>query len=154
MSKSFSGPVAELLPHRPPMLLVDELLNDTSESVEVATRVRRDALFTTDEGWPAWVGAELMAQTIGVWGGLYRLRMGQAVQIGFFLGTRRYESSVQHFPVGAQLVISAELELASAQGLGVFNCVITMNGEAVATASLNVFQPPDIKQYLTEVSGA
>ncbi len=151
MTKSFSGPVSELLPHRPPMLLIDALLEDSPEHVRVSALVRREALFVTEEGWPGWVGAELMAQSIGVWGGLLRLSRGEAVQVGFLLGSRRYECRVPFFPVGARLEINAVQEIVSEQGLAVFNCTLFMDGEPVATANLNVFQPPDVSAYLKEL---
>lgn len=153
MAKSFQGPIVELLPHRPPMQLVDELLADGDEFARAGVTVRRDAMFATEEGWPGWVGAELMAQTVAAWAGLQRLKNQQKVQLGFFLGARRYESSLAVFPVGAKLEIEGKLELLSEQGLAVFNCAIFMNGaaEPVATANLNVFQPSDVTEYLKEI---
>jgi predicted hotdog family 3-hydroxylacyl-ACP dehydratase len=132
------------------MQLVDALLDDGDEFARVETTVRRDAMFVTEEGWPGWVGAELMAQTVAAWGGLQRLKNQKKVQLGFLLGARRYECSIPVFPVGARLEILGKIELISEQGLAVFDCAIFMNGEPVpvATANLNVFQPPDITEYL------
>lgn len=153
MAKSFHGPIVELLPHRPPMQLVDALLDDGDEFARTETTVRRDAMFANEDGWPGWVGAELMAQTVAAWGGLQRRKNAQKVQLGFLLGTRRYECAVPTFPVGARLEILGKLELVSDQGLAVFDCAIFMNGasEPVATAHLNVFQPDDVTEYLKEV---
>lgn len=154
MSKSFLGPIAELLPHRPPMLLVDALVADSEDTARVEATVRRDAMFATDEGWPGWVGAELMAQTVGTWAGIQRVKNREKVLLGFFLGTRRYECKVPFFPLGAKLEIEGKLELLSEQGLAVFLCALYMNGaaEPVATASLNVFQPPNVDEYLKEIA--
>ena len=133
-----------------PADLVQRRFNDT---IRPGTVLVGDITYVaTDEGWPGWVGAELMAQTVAAWGGLQRLKSGQQVQLGFFLGARRYESAVPHFPLGAKLEIHGTMELVSEQGLAVFNCAIFMNGaaEPVATASLNVFQPSNVEAYLKE----
>jgi predicted hotdog family 3-hydroxylacyl-ACP dehydratase len=139
-----------LVPHRRPMLLLDRLLFDDGQRVRVGVTVRADALFVRQGAWPSWTGVELMAQAIAAWGGLRRTERGEAVRVGFLLGTRRYRGPVDGFPVGAQLTVEAEQELVTAQGLGVFACRI-LEGEVVrATASLNVFQPDDVQAYLAE----
>jgi hypothetical protein len=132
------------------MLLIDELLHDDLDQVRACVTVRRDQLFVTDEGMPAWVGVELMAQTVAAWGGMRRRDAGQQVQLGFLLGTRKYETRVPFFPIGQRVEISARLEMVSEAGLGVFISTIEVGGKAVATASLNVFQPPNVEAYLRE----
>lgn len=144
-------PITDLVPHRRGMLLLDELLDDRVEEVRCALTVRRDLLFVTDDGLPAWVGVELMAQTVASWAGLRHLEAGEAIQLGFLLGTRRYEVKVPFFPFGKRLVICARQELVSEQGLAVFICRIELDGEVVATASLNAFQPPNVEEYLKEL---
>ena len=148
MACSFDGPIAELLPHRPPMLLVDRLLEDDPEMVRVEAWVKRDGLFVTDEGMPAWVGIELMAQTVASWAGLRRLEARQPVRLGFLLGTRKYECSLPMFPLGARLEIVARQELVAENGLAVFACQIHLEGAIVASANLNAFQPPNVDEYL------
>ena len=151
MPLSFDGPISELIPHRGPMLLVDRLIADDAELVRVEVTVRRDTLFVTDEGMPAWVGIELMAQTVASWAGLRRREINQPVRLGFLLGTRRYECTRPFFPLGARLEIEAHQELVSENGLAVFTCRILLEGEAIATASLNAFQPPNVDEYLQGV---
>jgi predicted hotdog family 3-hydroxylacyl-ACP dehydratase len=143
-------PITDLVPHRGGMLLIDELLHDDLDQVRACVTVRRDQLFVTDEGMPAWVGVELMAQTVAAWGGMRRRDAGQQVQLGFLLGTRKYETRVPFFPIGQRVEISARLEMVSEAGLGVFISTIEVGGKAVATASLNVFQPPNVEAYLRE----
>lgn len=142
--------LTELVPHRGNMLLLDELLDESIEEVRCAVTVRRDHLFVTDEGMPAWVGVELMAQTVASWAGLRRLERGEQVQLGFLLGTRRYETKRPFFPFGARLIIGARQELVSEQGLAVFVCTISLDGEVIATASLNAFQPPNVEEFFKE----
>ena len=148
MARSFDGPISELVPHRGPMLLVDRLLADDAELIRVEATVRRETLFVTDAGMPAWVGIELMAQTVASWAVLRGRELNQPVRLGFLLGTRRYECTRPFFPLGARLEIEAHQELVGENGLAVFTCRILLEGEVVATASLNAFQPPNVDEYL------
>lgn len=147
MARSLDVPIEQLVPHRGPMLLVDRLLDDDDEFVRVETTVR-PGLFTEPEGLPAWVGIELMAQTIAAWAGVQRLKAGDRVKLGFLLGSRRYEATQPHFPLGARLEIEARQELMAQNGLAVFACRIAHEGRTLATAHLNVFQPDNIDAYL------
>lgn len=140
-------PVTEVVPHRDGMLLIDELLNESVEEVRCAVTIRSTHLFLQPEGLPAWVGVELMAQTVAAWAGLRRLERKEQVQLGFLLGTRKYECDVPFFPIGARLVMSAKQELVSEQGLAVFNCSIEHGGKVIARASVNAFQPPNVQEF-------
>ena len=148
--KIFEGSISQLVPHRGLMLLIDRLLFHNEETVRTEAMVTRDRLFLEALGWPAWVGLELMAQTVAAWGGLRQWAAEEPVKLGFLLGSRRYESTVSHFAVGAKLEIEARQELVSESGLAVFECSIHQDGARVASAHLNVFQPPDVEAYLRE----
>jgi predicted hotdog family 3-hydroxylacyl-ACP dehydratase len=148
MARSFEGPIAELVPHRGPMLLVDRLLEDDLESVRVEATVKPGQLFLADGGLPAWVGIELMAQTIAAWAGARAKERGEPVRLGFLLGSRRYEVTEPVFPVGTRLEIEARQEFVAENGLAVFSCRISRAGGVVATAQLNVFRPSDVDEYL------
>ena len=148
MARTFDGHITALLPHRGPMLLVDELLEDDAGMVRVLATVKEAQLFLTPEGLPAWVGIELMAQTVASWAGLRSLEKNEPVKLGFLLGTRRYECTRSFFPVGARIEIEAREELVGENGLAVFACRLTLEGELVATAQLNAFCPPDVEEYL------
>lgn len=154
MPRTFHGPVTDLVPHRASMLLIDSLLEDTSEYVRVDATVRREQIFCTDDGLPGWVGVELMAQCVACWAGLRRLERKQEVQLGFLLGTRRFEIQTPFIPVGTRLEIDARLEIVSEQGLAVFVCSIFRDGAVIATGSLNVFSPDNVDDYIKEALGA
>ena len=148
MPRSFEGPITSLVPHRPPMLLIDRVIADDAEQIRVEAIIKPDQLFVSPEGLPAWVGVELMAQTIASFAGLRALEKNEPVRLGFLLGTRRYECSRPFFAVGARLEIEARQELVGANGLAVFFCTIFLGDEVLATAQLNAFQPPDVEAYL------
>jgi predicted hotdog family 3-hydroxylacyl-ACP dehydratase len=144
----FASPITELVPHRASMLLVERVLAQAPEVVRVETTVRRGALFAAEDGWPSWVGVELMAQAVSSWAGLRARAAGEPVPLGFLLGTRRYRCARPSFRFGTRLEIEARLELAAGTGMRVFACTIEDAGEVLATANLNVYQPPDVEAYL------
>ncbi len=142
--------MAELLPHAGDMILIDELLDYDSEHVRVRLTVRPGTPFSRPDGsLPAWVGIELMAQAIGAYAGCRFLLAGQPIELGFLLGTRRYECNVDSFAVGTKLEVSAVRSLEDETGMGVFECHIQGPGVRVE-ARLNVFRPPEVARYLKE----
>lgn len=142
--------ILELIPHRPPMVLLDEILDHEAEYVRARMRVDRNKMFVDNSGhFPAWAGIELMAQTIAVYAGLQARALGQPVQIGFLVGTRRYESECAAFPPGTELTVSVRKLLLDPQGLGVFECRIDSPVGAIH-ANLNVYRPHDPEAYLEQ----
>lgn len=142
--------IHDVVPHRGRMLFVDKLLASNVDSVAVSAEIRATNLFADADGVPTWVGIEYMAQAIAAWAGCKALARNEPARIGFLLGTRRYETRCQHFPIGAQLRVEATRELFGDNGLGMFSCRI-LDGETVlASAQISVFEPPDPVAFLEE----
>ena len=145
-------PLAELLPHAGDMILIDQVLAFDEEQIETRLTVQSGGLFNREDGsLPAWVGVELMAQSVAAFAGCHARVRGNEVVLGFLLGTRKFECNVEHFPLGAELRIRAQRSLEDDNGMGVFECHITGPG-IHASARLNVFRPPQPEQYLTQTS--
>jgi predicted hotdog family 3-hydroxylacyl-ACP dehydratase len=140
--------VAELLPHAGDMVLLDEVLEVGEDYIVTGLAVRNDGLFLwPDHTVPAWVGLEYMAQTVAAFSGYWRKRQGQAIDLGFLLGTRYYECSVSHFCRGSQLRVRAEKVMDGNNDMSVFDC--RLEGENVyAQAKLNLLLPRDSSVYL------
>ena len=135
--------IADLLPHGPPMLLLDAVVEDAAGSLTTGVTIRPDSPFVVaGNGIPAHVGIEYMAQTCGAFAGLEAHRSGQPVRLGFLLGTRRYRASVPWLPVGWRLTVTADLVFREGQ-MGVFDCRIQHEGAEIATAQITVYQPDD-----------
>jgi predicted hotdog family 3-hydroxylacyl-ACP dehydratase len=86
---------------------------------------------------------------VGALGGAPPRQLGQPVELGFLLGTRKYECNVERFPAGAELHIHASRSLQDDNGMGVFECQLRGPG-IEALARLNVFRPPQVASYLQE----
>jgi predicted hotdog family 3-hydroxylacyl-ACP dehydratase len=131
------------VPHRGAMNLLETVLRCDDDAIEVLVRVPAQGLFSSDDGVPAWVGIEYMAQAVAAWSGARAHAGGGSPKIGYLLGSRRYEAAVQAFPVGAELRVLAQCELMGDNGLGMFDCRIEQGGRVVASGRLSVFEPPE-----------
>lgn len=148
---NFAGvDIESVVPHRGRMLMVDQLLASEPDSVVVSAEVRADNLFADAKGVPTWVGIEYMAQAIAAWAGCRALARKEPAKIGFLLGTRRYDSNCQHFPLGMTLRIEATRELFGENGLGMFSCRILAGESVLASAHVSVYEPPDSAAFLEE----
>ncbi|WP_278396383.1 hotdog family protein [Stutzerimonas kunmingensis] len=143
-------PIAELLPHAGDMILLDGVERFDDDNVETVLQVRADGLLNTADGsLPAWVGVEIMAQSVAAFAGCHARQAGQPVELGFLLGTRSYQCNVEAFPAGADLRVRAHRSLQDDNGMGVFEC--HLDGPGIhAEARLNVFRPPEVASYLQE----
>ncbi|WP_421280556.1 thioester dehydrase [Aeromonas taiwanensis] len=143
MNDPLSLPAIEtLLPHQAPMLLLDRLCAVDAQRVRCETRIgARHALLLDGEGrLPAWVGIELMAQTIAAWAGMQGRLRGEPVRIGMLLGTRKYRCQPEGFAPGTLLTIEACCLLQDG-GMASFDCRILLDGEECAQARLSTYQP-------------
>ena len=143
-------PIAELLPHAGDMIFIEQILSFDDEQIYTRLTVRPNGLFSRPDGsLPAWVGIELMAQSVAAYAGCHARQRGDAVELGFLLGTRKFECNVEHFPAGTELTIHGIRSLEDDNGMGVFECHINAPG-IEASARLNVFRPPQPSQYLEQ----
>jgi predicted hotdog family 3-hydroxylacyl-ACP dehydratase len=150
--RSCSHPVADLLPHAPPIVLLDEVLGWDEGRVIAALTIRPESpFFMTNNGIPSYVGLEYMAQTCGVYAGIEALNLDQPVRLGFLLGTRNFHASTSWFCPGYRLVIEAT-EICRQETMGVFGCRITHDDVELASAQLNLYQPKDASSTFGHLS--
>ncbi len=149
---------ASCLPHSAPMVLIDEVLNVDMENqiVKTSVKIQDNKIFFDKEinGISPLVGIEFMAQTIGCYA---YFKAGKTIpKIGFLLGTRQYENSLEKFENGKTYVITAQ-EIYGDNELVSFECLIYNEGEDenpenyIAKATINAFQPKDAEKYIKEL---
>lgn len=143
-------PIAEVVPHGPPMILLEQLEHYDQDSIITSLTIRYDSLFCDGEKIPAWVGIEYMAQTIATYSGCHARDAAQDVVVGFLVGTRKYQCHVSHFTIGDRLTIHANKIIMGDNGLGVFECKIIHHDAVITEASLNVFQPNNPEEFFKE----
>ncbi|MEM4989627.1 3-hydroxylacyl-ACP dehydratase [Collimonas sp. H4R21] len=140
--------IRRFLPHSGAMVLLDRLLEAGTEELLAEVTIRQDSLFCDGQGVPAWVGVEYMAQAIAAYAGYAAQLRGEAVKIGFLLGTRRYEAGCPGFAVGSVLQVHVQRLLQADNGIGSFECRIHAAGQQLASATITVFQPADAAVFL------
>lgn len=146
-------PIAEVVPHAGEMILLDSIEAIEAERIVCMRTVRADSLFVDADGsLPAWVGVELMAQSIAAWAGCRARADGQPVQLGFLLGTRQYACNVDAFPPGSRLCVEAVRSFHDEHGMGVFTCSIDAPGIR-ANARLTVYRPRNADAFFEQIAG-
>lgn len=134
-------PIAELLPHRAPMLLLDEVLECSPGRARCAVRLGPDSPFMEAGRVRALVALEYMGQAAAACAGLRARQGGGAPVAGLLLGTRELSLAVEHFTVGDALTVEAEA-VAEDERISSFRCRV-LRGEALAAeAVLNVLLLP------------
>ena len=144
----------DLLPHRPPMVLIDEVESFDFEKKRLVARVTitEKQLFYTAGGVPNWVAIEYMAQTAAALVGYYdrHVAPGQPVRPGLLLGTRKLDLKLERFEAGKTYHVVAENAFSDSDAASFVCRIEDDTGETVATANLNAYRPPDMEQFLKE----
>ena len=134
-------PAAEFVMHREPMLLLDTLIEAGEEMSICEWRVGVDDYFVeSEQGVPAYVGVEFMAQCVAVHAGARARIAGYGPPLGFLLGTRHFTSSVSHFGIGNLYRAKCQELIRDDSGMGSYDCVILHGDEQVAEARIAVLE--------------
>lgn len=145
MQERFDSEVLELIPHRPPMLLINQIVS--LSSTESKARVLIDEqtpFYQPDKGVPTWIGLEYMGQTAALIAGFQQREGTTKPHRGFLMGSRKYQTERDYFELSENLIISCQEAALVGESLATFNCtIITQESEQiVAKAMLSVFRKP------------
>jgi len=142
-------PIEAIIPHRGTMLLIDAVTAFDEQTLSARATVHADAWYADAQGaMPAWIGIELMAQSIAAHVALLAMRDGGRARPGVLLGSRSYKALQPSFAGGAQLLIHATELLRSDEGHGAYECTIHHDDVCCAEAVIKVFQPSDFQSFI------
>jgi predicted hotdog family 3-hydroxylacyl-ACP dehydratase len=130
-------PVAQLVPQRPPMLLLDAVLAAGGGSITCAAEVRPDNLFLRDGRAPAATVLEYMAQAIAAERGL---EAAGPPAMGLIAACRSLELHADHLLAGDRLEITAQRGYVGE--LAEYTARVTRDGHLLAEAVLHVVTTP------------
>jgi len=133
--------IRELVPHAPPMLLLDRVLEHDASFTRCSIRSEDSAIFASSGGGvPSWVGLEYMAQCAAVHGGLSSRERGDPPRPGLLLGSRRLQLHVSSFEAGAPLRVVARHHRGRL-GLVTFDCAVESDDghEVLAEGRINLY---------------
>lgn len=130
-------PATDFVPHRPPMLLLDEVGEDTATSVTCYATLRPDCVFLEGDHARPMVAIELVAQASAVYLGLKAIREGRPPRTGVLVGCREAELFAPRLTVGDVLTVKLE-RLFDEPEVSAFDGEVTRGGEVIARVSLSV----------------
>ena len=139
--------VEDLIPHRPPMVLIDAV-----ESVDLQSRTLVASFTARDEWSGNWFALEYMAQAAAALAGVFDREAGEAAgRPGFLLGTRRLALGIARFVPGVKYMVKVVREYEDGDSAA-FSCEIREAGEdsqsGNCSATLTAYRPPQPKVLL------
>jgi predicted hotdog family 3-hydroxylacyl-ACP dehydratase len=141
LEKLIGMQAAEFVLHRPPMLLLDRLVDIGDEFTCCEWQVTDDSEFLhPGSGVPAYVGVEFMAQCVAVHAGARARVRGLAPPLGLLLGTRHFKAATTYFETGASYRTTCRELIRDSSGMGSYECDIQFQDKTVAEACLAVLE--------------
>ena len=140
--KKLAGmPASEFVLHRKPMLLLDRLIDIEPGYVLCDWKVlESNEFFAPGYGVPAYIGVEYMAQSIAVYAGACARVHGLFPPLGFLLGTRHYQTTIQYFELDVTYRVVCRELIRDANGMGSYECRIMHHDMNVAEGRLTVLE--------------
>lgn len=144
--------LSKILPHNPPMILIDDILNYdlTQKTLTAIVKITEDKLFfdKSKNGISSLVGIEFMAQTIGCYA--YFRNNCKPPKLGFLLGSRLFNNALDVFKNGENYKIKVN-EIFTDNQIVVFDCIMyDMHGEEIASTTINVYQTDNVQEFLNK----
>lgn len=99
-------PVSELVPHRPPMLLLVRVLHYGGADIECQARLPRSGPMVAAHRVGVLWALELVAQACAAWSGLAS-GGGEPVTAGYVIASPRFEFATSELPREVALVVRA-----------------------------------------------
>lgn len=132
--------IAELVIHRPPMLLLDRLVDTSDTSATCEVTLSTDSTFIRQGRARAVVSLEYMAQCVAVFAGYQRYIKGKKPTIGYFIGARDVVLGADMLEAGDRLLVRAEHSWIGEKTAS-FKCSVERGAQTIATAMLSVYTP-------------
>lgn len=143
--------IRDLVPHGAGARLLDRIVALAPGELEAEAVVRPGTLFSEPDGsLIAWHSAELMAQAVSAFSTASR-GPGAIPRIGLLLGVRGLRCLLPRFAAGSRLAVRVRESTRDEQGMAVFDCLVTMEGDVVAAGTLTAYEPVDARELLSVV---
>jgi predicted hotdog family 3-hydroxylacyl-ACP dehydratase len=140
MTRFVPGPVAPLVPHRPPMLWIDEVVEDSDDGIVCRVTLRPEHVFLDAGSAESVVTVELMAQSVAAFVGLTDAKKGGTPQPGYLVAIPEARFLVPTVAVGQTLDITCVRRFGDDK-IASFSCVARHGQVVLAEAIINVVRP-------------
>ncbi|MGZ9896954.1 hotdog family protein [Shewanella gaetbuli] len=149
-----ANPIETFIPHRAPMILIDNIVSHQVDSLVTQTHITTNSAYfdKQSQGVANYVGIEYMAQSIAALAGVEATMKSEPIKVGFLLGTRKLVMHHSHFQLGKTYQTHVARLYQEDSGLAVFDCQIYLDDTLIAQANVNVFQPSDTQAYINDAN--
>ena len=132
-------PAEQLLPHRPPMLLIDSLLQREKDTAIASATLTQDNIFYSNEhGLVEEYFIELVAQTMAAANGFDALLEHGPVKDGFIVGIETFSlHQTQHQQGTFRVVAAKDMEFAQMQ---VIDGAVFADSTCIASVRLKLWE--------------
>lgn len=134
-------PVADLVPHAPPTLALQELLHQDAGSATLRLCIEEHGLLVRGDGVDAAVALELMAQGAAACLGMDAYRGGGAVRVGMVVGCRKLVLLRPRYFVGESFTVHVRCTRTSDFASNFDGELRDAHGELVAKATMTIVHP-------------
>lgn len=147
--KTIKLPIAanELIPHRSPMLLIDELSTWSEAEMKGSALIKKDNPFLNSSGILDSNGlVEIMAQTVAAGNGYHAKILGEPIKTGFLVGL----SELEFFDC-VSLGDSLSTEIIQESKVGKFSIVkgnVIQSGRCITSGIIKIFELEGQPEYL------
>ncbi len=131
-------PIAFVVPHQGPMVLLDRIVDWAPGKIECALRVQEGARFVEDGRLEAPFTIEHMAQAVAACLGYEAYIGGLGVRVGMIVACREFTAYRAAAAVGEELRVDAERERGN-DTLSHFRCAVRRGEDSFAMATLTLF---------------
>lgn len=141
--------VQPFMPHRDKMMLINTVLSYDDERLVATAELNERHIFVENNHFPSWAAMELMAQSVAAWSGCLADDAGEAIRLGFLLGSRRFKLYFDELLVPSTVLIKINVSLQDSNGFGVFDTELWLSDESnaeiklLAEGALNVYSPKE-----------
>lgn len=140
----------DIVPHRAPMLLIDRIVQNSKEELVAEVRIHEKTFGYEKNSVPAWFGIEYMAQAIAAYNGVNFGIPGRKPEIGFLVGVRAYQVSVEAFPLHSVVRVAVKPNFII-DNAGTFDCKIILDNKVIGSAVITTYKPD--KNFIEKLKG-
>ena len=143
-SSDAKPPIEDLIPHQPPMVWLDELIDWSWGYARCRARITRDTALVKDGSLHAVALIEYMAQSVAACLGYGALQSGEDVRVGMIVACRSFDFHRERVPVGTELIVQAHLQR-EVDAVSNFECSVESGGAPIAAAQMTLYhasEPP------------
>lgn len=131
-------PIAELIPHGEPMVLLDELASWAPGVACCQVTIQEGSPFVSDGVVDITASIEYMAQAVAACLGYEALCAGDGIRAGVIIGCRQLLAHAQSLPLDRRLCVDVRRTRGNAT-LSHFDCSIRVGDELLVEAALSLY---------------